>query len=68
MFTEEEELLVKDLEKMCFKGRRHLKRLQGIKAFPIDMLYDYREANKTDLVVEVAAMFKRRFMKEKSEA
>lgn len=66
-FTEEEEQLVKDLEKMCFKGRRHLKRLQGIKAFPIDMLYDYREANEIDLVAEVASMFKRRFMKEKSE-
>ena len=64
-FTEEEERLVKDLEKMCFKGRLHLKRLQGIKAFPIDMLYDYREAQKIDLVVEVAAMFKRRFMKDK---
>lgn len=42
--TEEEEELMVLLDRWCFKGKRHQKRLQGIKAFPIDILYDHMEA------------------------
>jgi hypothetical protein len=60
--TEEEMVFLRDLEKMCFKGRRHQKRLQGIKAFPYDILYNYLTETQHDLVVEIAGMFKRRFL------
>lgn len=60
--TDEELGVVRELERMCFKGRRHQKRLQGIKAFPYDILYDYFSESGCDLVVEVAEMFKRRFI------
>jgi hypothetical protein len=60
--TEEERGVLRELETLCFKGRRHQKRLQGIKAFPYDILYDYRAEKEVDLVVVVAEMFKRRFL------
>jgi len=60
--TEDELTVLRDLETLCFKGRRHQKRLRGIKAFPYDILYDYRAEKDVDLVVAVAEMFKSRFM------
>jgi ribosomal protein S13 len=35
----EEETIMRAFDILCFKGSRHLKRLRGIKTFPIDMLY-----------------------------
>lgn len=50
------------LEHCCFKGKRHQKRMQGIKVFPHDMLYDCYKDGGQDLVQEIAGMFKHRFM------
>lgn len=61
--SEEEEQTMKILEQLCFRGRRHQKRLLGIRLFPCDILYDYREQHENDLIVEVTQMFKRRFHK-----
>lgn len=60
--NEEELQLIRILEGWCFRGRRHLKRLTGIKAFPCDILYDHKAATGCDIVVEIANMFKTRFL------
>ena len=59
--NEEEEKIIMILDTFCFKGKRHLKRLLGIKLFPIDVLFDYRESSKIDLVALISQMFKLRF-------
>jgi hypothetical protein len=56
--TSEEERIMKVFDVLCFTGPRHMKRLQGIKAFPMDMLYKCSKI--IDLVDFVAKMFKRR--------
>jgi hypothetical protein len=61
--TEPELAIVRVLEAWCFRGRRHLKRLQGIKAFPYDILYDHKTTTDHDIVIEIADMFKTRFLK-----
>ena len=57
--TEEEELVMKIFDILCFKGNTHMKRAQGLKMFPIDMLY--RMSRKKDLVDFITNMFKNRF-------
>lgn len=56
--TIEEDRIMKVFDTLCFTGSRHMKRLQGIKAFPIDMLY--RCSKIMDLVDFVSKMFKQR--------
>ena len=56
--TEEEERIMKVFDILCFKGARHMKRLVGLKAFPIDMLYNCRTI--LDLVEFITTMFKTR--------
>ena len=57
---EDELKYIQDLETMCFKGARHLKRLQGIKAFPMDRLYDYKCEKQSDMIECIIQMFKNR--------
>lgn len=65
---EEEELIMQVFDILCFKGKRHQKRLSGIKAFPVDMLYKMsnraKELGKTDLVDFVKNMFQKRINNE----
>jgi hypothetical protein len=56
--TEEEERIMKVFDVLCFTGSRHMKRLQGLKAFPTDMLF--RCSRIVDLVDFVKNMFKKR--------
>lgn len=56
--TEEEETIMKVFDVLCFTGPRHMKRLQGIRAFPMDMLYKCSKI--VDLVDFIAKMFKHR--------
>jgi hypothetical protein len=56
--TAEEERIMKVFDILCFTGARHMKRLQGIKAFPVDMLY--RCSKILDLVEFIVQMFKTR--------
>ena len=54
-----EDDIMKVFDTLCFKGKRNLKRLKGIKRFPIDMLYYCKEI--LDIVVFVSDMFKKRY-------
>lgn len=38
-FTEEEKEVIKEMEILCFKGKRHLKRGQGLQMFPLYICY-----------------------------
>jgi len=38
-FTEEEKEVIKEMEILCFKGKRHLKRGQGLQIFPLYICY-----------------------------
>jgi hypothetical protein len=62
-FNEEEEKMIILLDKFCFKSKRHQKRLIGIKCFPIDILFEYRESTGIDFVAIITQMFKIRFTK-----
>ena len=59
--TEEEMVYWQQLEKYCFKGRRHQKRMTGIKLFPPDILYEHKMSSECDLVQIIATMFKTRY-------
>lgn len=59
--TEEEEKIMRVFDILCFTGSRHMKRLQGIKMFPVDILY--KCSRVMDLVVYVRTMFKSRLSK-----
>ena len=63
--TQEEERIMKVFDILCFTGSRHMKRLQGIKAFPIDMLY--RCSKILDLVDFISQMFKRRLQEQQKQ-
>lgn len=56
--TEKEEQIMKAFDILCFTGNRHMKRGQGLKSFPIDILY--RCSKKVDLVKFISEMFKSR--------
>jgi len=58
--TEDEQIHWKHLETYCFKGRRHQKRMTGIKLFPADILYEHKMSADCDLVQVIATMFKTR--------
>jgi len=57
----EEERIMKVFDILCFTGTKHMKRGQGLKSFPVDMLY--RCSKKMDLVMFIVEMFKRRLDK-----
>ena len=59
--TEEEDRVMKVFDILCFYGNHHMKRGQGLKAFPMDMLY--RMKAKLDLVKFINEMFKSRITK-----
>jgi len=59
--TEEEERIMKVFDILCFTGNKHMKRGQGIKAFPIETLYKCKKT--LDLVGFIAEMFKTRMSK-----
>lgn len=56
--TEEEEKIMQVFDILCFKGNRHMKRGQGIKSFPAEMLY--RCQQRLDLTDFIKKMFKKR--------
>ena len=64
VMNEEEEEMMKVFDILCFTGKRHQKRLSGIKAFPMDMLFKMslklKELEKPDLVDFMIQMFKTR--------
>lgn len=56
--TEKEEEIMKVFDILCFTGPRHMKRLPGMRQFPIDMLYKCSKI--LDLNQFVVQMFKTR--------
>lgn len=54
----EEERIFTVFDILCFTGNKHMKRGQGLKAFPADMLY--RCMSRLDLLEFIVDMFKRR--------
>jgi hypothetical protein len=59
--TVEEEEIMQVFDILCFTGNRHMKRGQGLKSFPVDMLY--RCNKRLDLVQFITDMFKHRLNK-----
>ena len=55
--NEEEEDIMQVFDILCFKGSRHLKRLRGIKTFPVDMLYRCKR------IMDLAEFIKNMFVK-----
>ena len=56
--SDEEQTIMQIFDILCFRGNRHMKRGQGLKSFPTDMLY--RCSRKMDLVKFISEMFKKR--------
>jgi len=55
---EEEERIMKVFDILCFTGNKHMKRGQGLRLFPVEMLY--RCSKKIDLVQFICEMFRKR--------
>lgn len=60
---EEEEKVMRVFDILCFTGNTHMKRGQGLKQFPIEMLY--KTFPLIDLVVFIRDMFKKRMTEKK---
>ena len=58
--TPEAEEIMQVLDQLCFRGKRHLKRLVGIKQFPLDMLYNCKVHAGIDLVKYIAHLFQQK--------
>ncbi len=58
---EKEEEVMQAFDVLCFTGKSHMKRCQGIKQFPVDVLY--RCLDVINLVDFITNMFKTRFAK-----
>jgi hypothetical protein len=56
--TEEEDTIMRVFDILCFTGNKHMKRGQGLKSFPIDMLF--RCNQRLNLVDFITKMFKYR--------
>lgn len=56
--TYEEEIIMQVFDILCFTGNRHMKRGQGLKSFPVDMLF--RCNARLNLVEFISKMFKNR--------
>ena len=61
--NDDEESIIKIFEELCFKGSRHMKRGQGIKAFPLQILFNCNKELNINLVEKVSNMFKNRLRK-----
>ena len=66
MFSEKEQETINHLENICFKGKRHLKRGQGIQVISANTVNLYlREYDSVELLLPLQEMFLKRFGKEK---
>ena len=54
----QEEIIMKAFDILCFKGNKHMKRGQGLKCFPLEMLF--KISHRIDLVEFISSMFKKR--------
>lgn len=56
--NDDEESVMQLFDVLCFKGNRHMKRGQGLRSFPVELLYDL--SKKLDLTKFIVEMFKKR--------
>ena len=61
--TEYEVKIMKFFDTICFTGNYHMKRGQGLRSFPLEILYT--SSKKIDLVQCISEMFKRRIQQKK---
>ena len=61
--SQEEEEIMKFFDILCFTGSKHMKRGQGMKTFPIDVIY--KCSKRLDLVEYISQMFKKRLVEKK---
>lgn len=61
--SEDEEEIIEVFEELCFKGNKHMKRGQGIKGFPVEILFKCKEKLNLNLVEKISSMFKIRLKK-----
>ena len=59
--NKEEEVIMKALDILCFKGSKHMKRGQGLQMFPIETLYKCMKL--IDIIKFIGNMFKIRLLK-----
>lgn len=58
--TEEEDLVMKIFDILCFRGNKHMKRGQGLKSFPTELLFIL--SKQLDLIKYIGNMFKERLL------
>lgn len=58
--SKDEEIIFEVLDKLCFYGSGHLKKMPGIKGFPIDKLFKLYKFKNLDLVEYITNMFKKK--------
>lgn len=56
----DEEELMELLDLFCFKGNRHMKRGQGLRSFPTEILYELHHEDSVDIHQLIGEMFKKR--------
>ena len=61
VMTEEEDIIIRAFDILCFTGNTHMKRGQGLTAFPVESLCRCAY-NKMDLVDFITDMFKTRII------
>lgn len=64
--SEDEEKVMKVFDVLCFTGNTHMKRGQGLRMFPIEMLFNIQLKSNIDLVVFIREMFQKRMDDEKA--
>ena len=60
---EDEEEIMELLDLFCFKGNKHMKRGQGIRSFPVEILFELQQEDSIDIRKLISEMFKKRFKK-----
>ena len=60
---EDEEEIMELLDLFCFKGNKHMKRGQGIRSFPVEILFELKQEDSIDIHKLISEMFKKRFKK-----
>ena len=60
MKSQDEEAVMKAFDILCFKGNKHMKRGQGLRQFPLSIVYNIKQI--VDLIGFINNMFKKRVL------
>ncbi len=63
--SDDEERIMKVFDILCFSGNTHMKRGQGLKSFPTEMLF--KMSARLDMVSYIGEMFKKRIRPTRTE-